>query len=531
MGSMETHWLTEDTLLLALGETIDDAVNARVHAVADALRKIGASEVVPAFASLAVRGLSEAAVRAVAEATEVVEAPPAQVVEIPVCYGGEFGPDLDEVVRAIGLSTAEVVARHTAPLYRVHALGFSPGFSYLAGLHPVLALPRRATPRTRVEPGSVGIGGGQTGVYPSATPGGWHLLGRTGRRLFRPECAEAPSLLRPGDGVRFVSVPKSEFVPETAPTLPPSAGAVEVLRAGLLTTVQGAPRVGWADVGVGSGGAMDALSLATANLLLGNAPTMAALEGTLLGPRLQFGRAAVIAVTGAEGSLTVDGQPAPLQRAFPIAAGSILDLGALRRGCRAILAIQGGWQVPEVLGSPSTDLAGGFGGLQGRALQVGDRLEFGAGAGRALAGALSRSLQPTRSTGPLRVLAGPEPAAGLMGAEFVVSPQSDRRGVRLQGPSPLAAGVGTMISGPVRPGTIQLPPDGQPIVLGADAQTLGGYPRIAQVIAADLPRLAQLAPGTTCTFEQVDLAEARAAARRQQRDLALLAAAARLTAR
>lgn len=527
-NDMQLHWLSEDTILVGLGEIIEEAVNARVHALAEALRKIGAVEVVPGFASLAVRGLPEEVVRALAEATPAEERPPDRVVEIPVCYDGEFAPDLAEVAAATGLSTEEVVRRHTAPTYRVHALGFSPGFAYLAGLHPILSLPRRATPRTRVEPGSVGIGGGQTGVYPAATPGGWHLLGRTGRRLFRPENPDEPTLLQPGDGVRFTKVAKEALVLEPSPPPPDSSGAIEVLRPGLLTTIQAGPRQGLSHLGIGSGGAMDALSLAAANLLLGNAADAPALECTLLGPRLRFGAAATILVAGGSGALTLDGQPAPLFRAVDVPAGSVVDLGALTRGCRAILAIAGGFCAARVLGSASTDLAGGFGGLGGRALRAGDHLAAG-DPGRIARGAIGLALRTTGDTQPLRYLAGPEATTGFAGQAFTVSPQGDRRGLRLLGAS-LPASSGAMVSGPVLPGTVQLPPDGQPIVLGADAQTLGGYPRIAQVIRADLPRLAQLAPGATLSFAPVTLAEARVAFARQQRDLSMLAAACRLRA-
>lgn len=544
---MRTHWLSEDTLLVSFGERIDDAVNARVHALAAALRKIGAFEVVPGFASLAVKAKAECQVpsaewlgreswaeaveRTVRELAVMIpeeESFPARVVEIPVCYEGEFAPDLADIAAATGLSEKEVIRRHTAPVYRVHALGFSPGFAYLAGLHPVLALPRRSTPRTRVEPGSVGIGGGQTGVYPAATPGGWHLLGRTGRRLFRPEDAAEPTLLRPGDGVRFVAVPRSEFVLEAAPAPPETAeGGIEVLRPGLLTTLQAGPRHGLAHLGVGSGGAMDRVSLAAANLLLGNAWDAPALECTLLGPRLRFAAPATVLLAGAEAILTLDGQPAPCACPIDIAAGSVLDVGAIRRGCRAVLAMAGGFRAAPVLGSASTDLAGGFGGLAGRALANGDRLETGPPRGHVRHGGIGRSLRSAGSSEPIRFLAGPEATTGFAGQVFTVSPQSDRRGLRLQGP-PLAASTGAMVSGPVLPGTVQLPPDGQPIVLGVDAQTLGGYPRIAQVIQADLPRLAQLAPGSEVTFVEITLQAARSALARQNRDLALLAAAARL---
>jgi inhibitor of KinA len=130
---------------------------------------------------------------------------------IPVCYGGEFGPDLAEVAAHAGLDEGATSALHSGAKYRVHAVGFAPGFPYLAGLPGKLHIPRRATPRTRVPAGSIGIGGAQTGVYPLSTPGGWRLIGRTPLRLFRPENETEPALLRPGDRVRFQAISPEEF--------------------------------------------------------------------------------------------------------------------------------------------------------------------------------------------------------------------------------------------------------------------------------------------------------------------------------
>jgi inhibitor of KinA len=130
---------------------------------------------------------------------------------IPVCYGGEFGPDLAAVATHAGLDEAAAIALHSGARYRVHAVGFAPGFPYLAGLPEKLHMPRRATPRTRVPAGSVGIGGAQTGVYPLATPGGWQLIGRTPLRLFRPENETEPAWLQSGDRVKFQRITPEEF--------------------------------------------------------------------------------------------------------------------------------------------------------------------------------------------------------------------------------------------------------------------------------------------------------------------------------
>lgn len=209
--------LGDGALLLRLGDAVDDNLNARVHAVAATLRDARIPEIVdivPTYAALAVylTPMSEARWAWVEEHVLACAHRPqpqqgkARWVEIPVRYGGEEGPDLREVAQQAGISPEEVVHRHTASLYRVHFVGFSPGFPYLGGMDPTLATPRRSTPRSRVPAGSVGIGGEQTGVYPQDSPGGWNLIGRTNLRLFDPD-ADPPCLLLPGDRVRFVEAP------------------------------------------------------------------------------------------------------------------------------------------------------------------------------------------------------------------------------------------------------------------------------------------------------------------------------------
>ncbi len=212
----------EGGVVVELGDGIDDAVNARVHALAASVTEALAAEgveVVPSYRSLLVlhdpvrtpRAGLVRRLRALAE--RVVEAPvmaPRRVVELPVCYGGAFGPDLDEVARLTGRSSEAVVSLHAAPVYRVHLLGFTPGFPYLGGLDPALEVPRLEVPRGRIPAGSVAIGGGQTGVYPVESPGGWRLVGRTPLRLFDPRRAR-PFLLAPGDGLRFVRVGPEAF--------------------------------------------------------------------------------------------------------------------------------------------------------------------------------------------------------------------------------------------------------------------------------------------------------------------------------
>jgi KipI family sensor histidine kinase inhibitor len=224
--------LSEDTLLLRFGERIDIALNAQVHAAARRLRTAslrGVLDIAPAYASILLRfdpvtwddasdrpphARVEQALRAALAHTPPpvasVEDAESRVVEIPVCYGGTHGPDLEALAAHAGMHPAEVVARHAADVYTVAMLGFAPGFPYLLGLDPTLHMPRRATPRTRVQSGSVAIGGAQTGIYPRELPGGWNLIGRTPLVLFDPG-REPPCLLAPADRVRFRVISAAEF--------------------------------------------------------------------------------------------------------------------------------------------------------------------------------------------------------------------------------------------------------------------------------------------------------------------------------
>ncbi|MFM1851195.1 MAG: hypothetical protein RIS54_879 [Verrucomicrobiota bacterium] len=297
--------------------------------------------------------------------------------------------------------------------------------------------------------------------------------------------------------------------------------AVKVIKPGMLSTVQDLGRPGLRATGLPPGGAVDAFSLHLANLLVGNAPGVAGLEMTLVGAELEFQTDAIIAATGAP-----MGGPTPW-RPHAIKAGERVKFGAATRGCRTYLAVAGGFDVPKVLGGRGTDLRAGLGGLGGRALAKGDVLPIGAGA-KTIVGRWSVDPTIFPQIGEevvLRTVVGAEAAeisGGISRGEFTVSPQSDRMGLRLTGPGLVRRTNAELVSSAVAPGTVQVPPDGAPIVLLADAQTIGGYPRIAHVIRADQPLLAQLRPGDRVRFRNVKLAEAHRLWREQARTLALV---------
>lgn len=309
-------------------------------------------------------------------------------------------------------------------------------------------------------------------------------------------------------------------------------GCIEVLAPGALSCVQDLGREGWRHLGVARGGALDPRAAILANALVGNRAEAAVLELTLHGPTLRLHAPVRAAVLGAACELRLDGQPLAPARLLELPAGT-LAIGGMREGARAWLALAGGIAVAPVLGSRSTDLRGGFGGLDGRALRAGDRLALGPHRVVEVEAARAARWWIDPDFGldlhaPIRYRPSDDAAVRacalrLGDSGWRVDPASDRQGLRLAG-EPLrperasAAGV----SEPVAPGTIQLPPDGRPIVLLADAQTVGGYPRLGHVIAADLPRLAQARPNTKLYFRACDEAQARQAHARMRADIARL---------
>jgi KipI family sensor histidine kinase inhibitor len=468
------------------------------------------------------------------------------VIEIPVVYDG---PDLDEVAGLTGLSREQVIERHAAAGYLVGWLGFSPGFGYLTGLDPELHVPRRDSPRTSVPAGSVAIAGPLAAVYPSASPGGWRLLGRTAAQLWDAH-REPPAVLAPGQRVRFRPVdelgdPGDLFPPGTRTSDEPEPATerfIEVVRPGPFAIVADLGRPGYGHLGVPRSGAADPDSLRLANRLVGNPEDAAVVELTLGGATLRFaGRAgsapAWVAVTGAAASVRLGPGPAPgpgqaagasladdsgLGVPFAVPNGATLTVGTPATAVRSYLAVRGGVTVAPVLGSRSADTLSGIGPSP---LRAGDRLPVG---GTAACGPIVADVAPRAAGclapgslaggsvtgGPepaeLRVVAGPRddwfaPAAmdRLRAAVYEVTSDSNRSGLRLSGPDLPRARRDELPSEGMPLGALQVPPSGQPILFLADHPVTGGYPVIAVVAAADIARAAQLRPGDTIRFRLI----------------------------
>ncbi|QYR22909.1 biotin-dependent carboxyltransferase family protein [Paenibacillus sp. sptzw28] len=334
-----------------------------------------------------------------------------------------------------------------------------------------------------------------------------------------------------------------------------------VRKPGFYSTVQDLGRPGWRKDGISEGGAMDRYALRCANLLVGNNEGEAGLELTLAGAELQATSDLLIAVCGAYMTPLIDGEEMPMWRPVRVAAGASVSFGAAAIGCRAYIAVAGGIAVAPALGSRGTDTRAGIGGVAGRPLRAGDALPCGAEAPWAAAwrgelGARAAQQPQARHSWAapgwfapplaygggaedgieLRAMPGAEygqfgeaARAALFRERYRVAPASDRMGVRLEGPPlEIEAGSGELLSHGVVPGTVQVPAGGLPIILGADCQTTGGYPKIAHVISVDLPLLAQAKPGDTIRFREVSLQEAQRIGISFEREMQRLAAAVRL---
>ncbi len=302
------------------------------------------------------------------------------------------------------------------------------------------------------------------------------------------------------------------------------SAAVDVIAPGLLTTVQDLGRHGYQRYGIPVCGALDTVSLRIANIMAGNEEGSAGLEITLTGPSLRFGFDTVIAVTGADFAPKIDGQEIPSWESAAVRAGSVLSFDSAQDGMRAYLAIAGGVDVTPVMGSRSTDLKGGFGGLNGRALRAGDIIPIGpigvdavssVPAGRGMPIEISR--EPTREQSfQIRVILGPQHEEftqrgirRLLSSRYRVSADSDRMGCRLEGGKIEHVHGPDIVSDGTALGSIQVPGSGRPIVLLADRGTTGGYTKAATVISADIGLLAQAAPGATVRFSEVSIEQAR----------------------
>jgi KipI family sensor histidine kinase inhibitor len=497
-----------DSALLAEVGSLADVLD--LHARLVATRPPGVLDLVPAARTVLIHldpaVLPLRSARAWLAGKDAVTTPPSEAtgaapveVELAIAYDG---PDLHDAASLVGLSPDALVARHLAASWTVAFSGFAPGFGYLVSDEWRLDMPRRATPRTRVPRGAVGLAGGFSGAYPRETPGGWQLIGTTDAPLFDPAAAH-PVLLHPGTPVRFRRV---RAVAVVAPPSPAPAGgrtAFTVDDPGPFTTIQDAGRPGHLSEGVAVSGAADRSALTDANRLVGNAPEAAVVEVTLGGFRATAARDLWVAVAGAWGEVRVAGRAIDAYRPHLWPVGTGLELAPFRAGVRGVLAVRGGVAGAPALGSAATDTLAGLGPSP---LRAGDEIAT-ADAARHPVPAVD--LWPWTPPQPALVVpVAPGPRADwftdaarehLFATRWTVGARADRVGIRLDGP-PLertsAASSRELESEGMLPGAVQVPPDGLPVVLGPDGPVTGGYPVIGVVTAAGRALLAQARPGT-----------------------------------
>lgn len=505
-----------------LAEVADLSAVVALHAALAAHVPRGVEELVPAARTVlvafdparitpaALAGWIHAASEVTADA-----APPGPLVEVPVRYDGA---DLEDTAALLGVSADRLVAQHAATEWTVAFTGFAPGFAYLVSDGWTWDIPRLAAPRTRVPAGSVAVAGEFSGAYPRETPGGWRLLGTTDAVLFDPDAA-TPALLPPRSRVRFVPerahvraagpglrAPSAEATPARAPEVVEETARLAVLAPGGFTTVQDLGRSGRGALGVARSGALDRVALRVANRLVGNDEAAAGLEIALGGFRARAEADTWVCVTGALVELSVDGRARDLYAPVRIPAGGELAITAPRAGLRSYLALRGGIMAPSALGSRAGDVLAGLGPAPVRA---GDVLRGGSAASAIpVLDVFPWSVPPALVE--VGVADGPRAdwfAAGALSAfldtEWEVSPHADRVGIRFDGPPLERVRHDELPSEGMRPGAIQVPPHGRPVVLLADGPVTGGYPVIAVVDDDALDALGQARPGDRVRFRRV----------------------------
>lgn len=291
----------------------------------------------------------------------------------------------------------------------------------------------------------------------------------------------------------------------------------KILNPGLFTTVQDIGRFGYESLGAPTSGAMDIFSFKVANILAGNTIDEPVLEVTLLGPRMEFLSDAFISVTGANMIPLINGKKRPTWSAFPVKKGDVLSFSPMTEGCRAYIAVAGGLKAENVMGSASTYVRGKIGGILGRPLKKGDILELKRddSAKRKPCKVKSDYIPSYKTMVNVRIILGPQDdyfsndaIEKLLSSTYTLTNESDRMGFRLDGPEIRPIDKYDIITDGLIPGSVQIPGNGKPIIMMKDAQTTGGYVKIANVISIDLPKLAQLKPGDKLRFEKVKLNKA-----------------------
>lgn len=510
------------TILVELAD-LDETLALFASLQADAIG--GIEEMVPAARTLMIRFRPEKVTSAELAAQIATRdlsakiAPSEHLVEIPVRYDGE---DLADVAELTGLSVAEVIRRHTESEFTVAFCGFAPGFGYLVGGDPVLHVPRRKSPRTRIPAGSVALAGAFSGVYPQASPGGWQIIGTTPVKMWDID-RDPGALFQPGYRVRFFDMEqpgRTVSIPQAAPrkerAVAPEAPQFKVLAAPMPAVFQDLGRFGQTGQGVSASGALDRAAFNAANRIVGNPANTPVLELTLGGFSFECNARAVIGLAGAASAVTVRdtaGRSRDLAAYEPVSLepGDVVTIGQPKKGMRAYLAVRGGFDVAPVLGSAATDTLAVVG---PEPVTAGTVLTLSGGEGLAsvsLEEAPAFDLPSAGDVVTLDVVLGPRTdwftekgIETLTSQLWQVTPQSSRVGIRLAGDVPLERRDSAELpSEGTATGAIQVPHSGQPVLFLADHPLTGGYPVIGAVAEYHLDLAGQIPINAKIRFRPI----------------------------
>ncbi len=543
MISLKTYPISETALSVVFG----DAINLSTHQLLTAFNELlhlkpfaGFIETVPAYTFITIyyfpEQITDSSISPSFFVKEYVENLFSQlptkiiikekIISIPVCYDEAFGYDLEWIAQTKNISKEEIIAMHQQETYHVYMLGFLPGFAYLGEVADAIATPRKSSPRPLIAAGSVGIAGRQTGIYPLDSPGGWNIVGRTPLKLVDLE-KENPFLMKAGDKVKFYAISKADFeeiknqeILNTEPEAQEYADAI-VLKPGVFSTIQDKGRYGFQSFGIPVGGAMDMDAYKVANYLVRNDKDAAVIECTMGGLCLEFKRETVIALTGG-GMALINAQEIQFYQTVSVKAGDLLEIKFKSNGLRTYLAVKGGFKSKVWMSSRSTYAKAGIGSL----LKKNDSLQFDE---------LYNQKRDVKKHSfkvigfqkiyLIRIIEGQEQNRmrsesihRLYTQNFLLSNKSDRMGYHLVGETLIIENTEELISTAITKGTVQLTPIGQLIVMMSDCQTIGGYPRVAQVSFVDLPVLAQLKPGDAIKFIHISFEEAESLYLKQQNE-------------
>lgn len=544
--------VNEDCFMITFGTKIDLSLTAQIASLNQQIKLTLAHHLIdstPSYTTILVQfNLLSTAPLVVYEQLKTLVYSPAfshltdekKCHRLPVYYHSSVGPDLLPLAESKGLTVDQVITIHSQQRYQVCALGFSPGFAFLAEVNPLIQQPRLASPRPKVQAGSVAIADKQTAVYPSDSPGGWNIIGHCPMRLFDMEKMPI-SDFSVGDSVEFYPVNEQTYLAlmETewgtemtgsSPSIDNKANGellaesgLRVINSGVLSSIQDKGRFGQSEQGVSQGGVADTKFAHWANYLLGNSVDNALIEITVGGAEFVALSEVRLALTGAEmHTHIVDENNKKLksikQQSFTLFAGQRLKLGFATQGVRAYLAVKDGFNVKSILGSCSTVKRNQIGGLagNGEALKKGDVIALN------MPGPLDQTLRFNRRVPDsyhlkpqalTRIgliesyqqhLFTAQQKCQLYQQTYTISTNSDRMGMRLLG-GPLSMSQDGVISEAIALGSVQIPADGVPIILLQDRQTLGGYPKIGCVCQQDLNVLAQLPAGSEIQFYRCSL--------------------------